>query len=85
MELIKRLMEIKIHNLTASLKLRTFMIYILITAKASRISFGELSQCFLIIINTQLKITVFHLSTTYSFLQTETTILFFKNSLIITG
>lgn len=39
----------------ASLRLWTSMIYILISAKESRISSGELSQCFLIIINTQLK------------------------------
>lgn len=71
-------MEIKIHNLSASLRLWTSMIYALISAKASRISSGELSQCFLIIINTQLKKTMLHLNRTYSFLQTETTILFLK-------
>lgn len=55
------------------------MIYVLISAKASRISSGELSQCFLIITkHTIEKNNVFHLSRTYSFLQTETTILFLK-------
>lgn len=54
------------------------MIYVLISAKASRISSEELSQCFLIIINTQLNKKMFHLNRTYSFLQTETTILFLK-------
>lgn len=73
---MKRLMEIKIHNLSV-LKLRTFMIYVLISAKASRISSGELKSM-LFDYNKHTIKKNFHLSRTYSFLQTETTILLLK-------
>lgn len=61
----------KINSLVSFLKV---IDWLQIFAKASRISYGELTQCFLIIINTHFK-NMFHLSRTYSFLQTETTIL----------